>query len=77
MYPTSIAQGQVGDACYRFVRTFFDRRKQIRGRAGAGEVVTMPGRWSSYPPHHHPQPEIYHYRFTLPQGFGLRAGEQV
>ena len=35
-----------------------------------GEVVTLPGGWSSYPPHHHPQPEIYHYRFTHPQGFG-------
>ena len=32
----------------------------------------MPGRWSSYPPHHHPQPEIYHYRFTMPQGYGHR-----
>ena len=28
------------------------------------------GGQSSYPPHHHPQPEIYHYRFTEPQGYG-------
>src|ERR1044071_2306516 len=38
----------------------------------------MPGRWSSYPPHHHAQPEIYHYRFTEPQGYGLAEnGPQV
>ena len=43
-----------------------------------GEVVTMPGRWSSYPPHHHPQPEIYHYRFTRPQGYGhAELGDDV
>ena len=30
----------------------------------------MPGSWSSYPPHHHPQPEIYHYRFSEEQGYG-------
>ena len=35
-----------------------------------GETFNSPGNWSSYPPHHHPQPEIYHYRFTEPQGFG-------
>ena len=43
-----------------------------------GEVVTLPGGWSSYPPHHHPQPEIYHYRFTHPQGFGhAELGDDV
>src|SRR5690606_38822643 len=36
------------------------------------------GRWSSYPPHHHAQPEIYHYRFTMPQGYGhAEVGEAV
>ena len=72
-------KGQVGDACYRFVRTIFDRRNaDPAAELVLGEVVTMPGRWSSYPPHHHPQPEIYHYRFTLPQGFGhAELGEQV
>lgn len=27
-------------------------------------------RWSSYPPHHHPQPELYYYQFDHPEGFG-------
>jgi len=72
-------KGQVGGACLRFVRTIFDRRNSPEEvELVLGEVITMPGRWSSYPPHHHPQPEIYHYRFTKPQGFGhAELGEQV
>jgi len=63
--------GQVGNTCLRFVRTIFDgNNADANAELVLGEVVTMPGRWSSYPPHHHPQPEIYHYRFTKPQGFG-------
>lgn len=36
-----------------------------------GEVFNQPGKWSSYPPHHHPQPELYYYRFSRPEGFGV------
>ena len=72
-------QGQVDDACYRFVRTIFDKRNaDPAAELVLGEVITFPGRWSSYPPHHHAQPEIYHYRFTKPQGYGhAELGEQV
>lgn len=72
-------KGQVGDTCYRFVRTIFDRSNaDPKAELVLGEVITMPGRWSSYPPHHHPQPEIYHYRFTKPQGYGhAELGERV
>ncbi len=64
-------EGQVGGRCLRLVRTIFDARNSPpEARLVLGEVVTLPGGWSSYPPHHHPQPEIYHYRFTHPQGFG-------
>lgn len=35
-----------------------------------GEVINSPGRWSSYIPHFHPQPEVYVYKFDRPQGFG-------
>ena len=63
--------GQVGGACLRFVRTIFDgANSDPNTEMVLGEVITMPGKWSSYPPHHHPQPEIYHYRFTDPRGFG-------
>ncbi|MGH8251735.1 MAG: 5-deoxy-glucuronate isomerase [Steroidobacteraceae bacterium] len=72
-------EGQVGGRCLRLVRTIFDRRNSPpEAHLVLGEVVTLPGGWSSYPPHHHPQPEIYHYRFTHPQGFGhAELGEQV
>lgn len=72
-------EGQVGDRCLRLVRTIFDGRNSPPDvRLVLGEVVTLPGGWSSYPPHHHPQPEIYHYRFTHPHGFGhAELGEQV
>jgi 5-deoxy-glucuronate isomerase len=71
--------GQVGGTCLRFVRTIFDgTNSDANTDLVLGEVITMPGRWSSYPPHHHPQPEIYHYRFTEPQGFGhAELGEAV
>jgi 5-deoxy-glucuronate isomerase len=71
-------RGLLDDAAYRIVRTVFDRRNRPRSNLVLGEVVTFPGRWSSYPPHHHPQPEIYHYRFTEPQGFGHgELGDEV
>ena len=35
-----------------------------------GEVFNQPGKWSSYPPHWHPQPEIYAYFYEDPHGFG-------
>jgi len=63
-------QGLLDDTSHRIVRTVFDLRNRPESGLVLGEVVTFPGRWSSYPPHHHPQPEIYHYRFTEPQGFG-------
>jgi len=71
--------GQVHGRCLRFVRTIFDRRNSPDAvELVLGEVVTLPGGWSSYPPHHHAQPEIYHYRFTEPQGYGhAELGEAV
>lgn len=72
-------EGQVGGRCLRLVRTIFDgRNSPPEVELVLGEVVTLPGGWSSYPPHHHAQPEIYHYRFTHPQGFGhAELGERV
>jgi 5-deoxy-glucuronate isomerase len=72
-------KGQVNDRCLRFVRTIFDDRNSDPNTGLVlGEVITFQGAWSSYPPHHHPQPEIYHYRFTEPQGYGhAELGETV
>jgi 5-deoxy-glucuronate isomerase len=72
-------RGQVRDRSLRFVRTIFDRSNSSDNvELVLGEVVTLPGGWSSYPPHHHPQPEIYHYRFSAAQGYGhAELGEEV
>lgn len=35
-----------------------------------GEVYARQGRWWSYIPHYHPQPEVYYYKFERPEGFG-------
>jgi 5-deoxy-glucuronate isomerase len=71
--------GQVDGACLRWVRTIFDDSiSHPNAKLVLGEVVNMPGRWSSYPPHHHPQPEIYHYRFTDDKGYGhAELGDEV
>lgn len=72
-------RGQVDGACYRFVRTIFDgSTSDPNTELVLGEVVNFPGRWSSYPPHHHPQPEIYHYRFSDLRGYGhAELGDDV
>ena len=70
--------GLVQNACLRNVRLIFDRTTRPESNLVLGEVVNYPGRWSSYPPHHHDQPEIYHYRFTAPNGYGhAELGEEV
>ena len=71
-------KGLWDDAAWRIVRTIFDTRNRPTARLVLGEVINFPGRWSSYPPHHHPHPEIYHYRFTAPQGYGHgELGDEV
>jgi len=72
-------KGQVGNTCLRHVRTIFDgTNTSENAELVLGEVITFQGSWSSYPPHHHPQPEIYHYRFSKPQGYGHgELGETV
>jgi len=70
--------GLLDDTSYRHVRTVFDKRNRPESNLVVGEIITMPGRWSSYPPHYHNQPEIYHYRFSEPQGFCFgEHGEKV
>lgn len=54
----------------RVIRTIFDYESAPYSNLVIGEVISVPGRWSSYPPHHHDQPEVYYYRFNKPQGFG-------
>lgn len=54
----------------REVLTVLDYQNAPYSNLVIGEVITKAGRWSSYVPHSHPQPEVYYYKFEKPQGFG-------
>lgn len=61
---------QWGGTGHRTCATMFDLSNAPYSNMVLGEVFHHPGKWSSYPPHHHPQPELYYYQFDYPQGFG-------
>lgn len=62
----------------RTVRTVFDYGNAPYSNMVNGEVINHQGGWSSYTPHHHPQPEVYYYRYERPEGFGACfIGEEV
>lgn len=74
----NFGEGVWRDTALRVVRTVFDYSNAPYSNMVMGEVLTYPGKWSSYPPHHHPQPEVYLYKFDKPQGFGCSViGEDV
>ena len=64
------AKGELMGCMRREIKTFFDYENAPFSNMVLGEVLNYPGKWSSYPPHHHPQPEVYFYRFDYPDGFG-------
>lgn len=63
--------GTLNECSTRLVRTFFDRSNCPETNFFVGEVVSYPGKWSSYPPHQHVEPEIYFYKFLPENGYGL------
>ena len=68
------ANGELMGCMRREIQTFFDYESAPYSNMVLGEVMNFPGKWSSYPPHHHPQPEVYFYRFDYPDGFGAGFG---
>ncbi|MHB1394053.1 MAG: 5-deoxy-glucuronate isomerase [Clostridia bacterium] len=71
-------KGTMKETSTRTVRTIFDITNAEDSKLVLGEVIDHPGKWSSYPPHHHPQPEIYFYKFLPQNGFGYaELGEEV
>ena len=83
-YPSSACRSDIfgenvwGDTGKRVVRTVFDYKNAPYSNMVIGEVINAPGKWSSYIPHGHAQPEVYYYRFDRPQGFGAGfVGEDV
>lgn len=72
------ANGELLGCMRREIKTLFDYESAPYSNMVLGEVLNFPGKWSSYPPHHHPQPEVYFHRFDRPQGFGVSfAGGEV
>ena len=68
------AHGELMGCMRREIQTFFDYESAPYSNMVLGEVLNFPGKWSSYPPHHHPQPEVYFHRFDYPNGFGAGFG---
>ena len=66
----TFGKNQFDGKAERTVRTFFDYSTAPYSNMVMCEIIVTQGGWSSYPPHHHPQPEVYYYRFEKPQGFG-------
>jgi 5-deoxy-glucuronate isomerase len=64
-------KGTMKETSTRLVKTIFDNSNAPYSNLVVGEVIGFPGKWSSYPPHHHPQPEIYFYKFFPENGFGF------
>ncbi len=63
-------EGFMENTATRLIRTIFDYQSAPYSNMVLGEVIAEQGRWSSYPPHYHAQPEVYYYKFDKPQGFG-------
>ncbi|MBR1758721.1 MAG: 5-deoxy-glucuronate isomerase [Lachnospiraceae bacterium] len=63
--------GQMQETSTRMVRTFFDRTNCPETNFYLGETVNLPGKWSSYPPHFHVEPEMYYYRMYPENGWGF------
>lgn len=65
-----LGEAQWGGTAERLVLTVFDYKNAPYSNMVLGEVTGLQGRWSSYVPHSHAQPEVYYYKFDKPQGFG-------
>ena len=63
--------GTMKETCTRIVRTVFDYASAPYSKMVLGEVINTPGKWSSFPPHIHPQPEIYYYKMNPANGYGF------
>lgn len=70
-------KGTMNEVGTRIVRTILDKSISPDANLMLGEDVHYPGKWSGFPSHYHPQPEIYYYKFKPQNGFGLlKLGEE-
>lgn len=66
-------KGFMNEAGTRITRTIIDKSIDPLSNLMLGEDMHYPGKWAGFPSHHHPQPEIYFYKFhpVDQKGFGL------
>ncbi len=64
-------QGQMNDTGTRIVKTIMDVSITTDSKFMLGEDVHYPGKWAGFPSHSHDQPEIYYYKLSPENGFGL------
>jgi 5-deoxy-glucuronate isomerase len=79
--PEMVGEGERGSGSWtRLVRTVCWSDNTEGNMLLAGETCTPPGNWSTMPPHRHqydipgeecPYEEVYFFRFSRPEGFGL------
>ena len=67
---TVSCEGRWENTAVRDVNTVFDYDNAPYSNLVIGEVIARQGRWWSYVPHYHPQPEVYYYKFHREEGFG-------
>ena len=73
-----VGEGLMQNTAIRSMRSIVTPQENPAMNLVMGEVINGPGRYSAYPPHHHPQPELYHYRFHPEQGYGYcEMGDDV
>ncbi len=63
-------EGLWENTAVRDVNTVFDYSNAPYSNLVVGEVLARQGRWWSYLPHSHPQPEVYYYKMPTPEAFG-------
>ncbi len=63
-------EGLWENTAVRDVNTVFDYSNAPYSNLVVGEVIARQGRWWSYLPHSHPQPEVYYYKMPTPEAFG-------
>ena len=64
-------EGTLRETATRIVRNIVNLDRANYSKFFMGEVINFPGKWSSYPPHQHDQPEMYYYKFLPEDGYGF------
>jgi 5-deoxy-glucuronate isomerase len=59
--------GVMNDAERREVRTIFNYENAPYSNMVMGEVITYPNKVTNYTLHKYPQPEVFYYKFDMPQ----------